>query len=391
MDDNEILDDDFDIEDDFEDDFDLDDADISEVSDEVGAAGDQSPKKKSPLQRFFLPIVIAVVALFGLIFAAGQGLFKGSETNTAIVNATETENVISDKIDTASKVSIEDATAIIATEATVPQDSIAGGEFAAEEDQPLTPLLEENTAETIALADLDAELLDSPATVDIDDTIPELTQDPIISDAMFDEEILETEIDPIPAFEPNSDVTKTAIADDESGLAEDIIAENTIIDDAQSNEIKQDSALMPVENDTFSKEIEALKSEKDALIAEKETLSNEINNQRLVISELKAEIEALAEDKRNTAEKNAAKSKKQPASIQPVKTAERPQKRKAAPKISWELRSAQPGKATLAKKGSNDLKTIEVGSFLNSLGRIQSIQIENGLWVVRGSKGNISQ
>ena len=60
-------------------------------------------------------------------------------------------------------------------------------------------------------------------------------------------------------------------------------------------------------------------------------------------------------------------------------------------KAKWELRSARPGHATLYSTGSSDLKNVEVGDVLSGIGRIQSIQIEGGLWVVRGTKGNVSQ
>ena len=55
----------------------------------------------------------------------------------------------------------------------------------------------------------------------------------------------------------------------------------------------------------------------------------------------------------------------------------------------WELRSAQTGRAMVAPKGSDDLKSIQVGDMLMGLGRITSIGIENGVWTVRGTKSAI--
>ena len=57
----------------------------------------------------------------------------------------------------------------------------------------------------------------------------------------------------------------------------------------------------------------------------------------------------------------------------------------------WVLRSAQPGRAVLAQKETGDFKTVEVGDHVAGLGRIRSIQVENGRWVVRGSSGSVSQ
>ncbi|MCB1563425.1 MAG: hypothetical protein KDJ75_07620 [Alphaproteobacteria bacterium] len=57
----------------------------------------------------------------------------------------------------------------------------------------------------------------------------------------------------------------------------------------------------------------------------------------------------------------------------------------------WVLRSAQPGKAVLSEKGSNDLKTVEVGDSLKGIGKIVAIQKVDGRWVVQGMQGIISQ
>lgn len=67
--------------------------------------------------------------------------------------------------------------------------------------------------------------------------------------------------------------------------------------------------------------------------------------------------------------------------------------RKAAPKKDWVLKAAQPGKAWIAEKGETDSKTVTVGSYVASLGRIKSIQQapETGRWVVQGTQGSLHQ
>ncbi|MCK5284538.1 MAG: hypothetical protein KAJ86_03020 [Alphaproteobacteria bacterium] len=57
----------------------------------------------------------------------------------------------------------------------------------------------------------------------------------------------------------------------------------------------------------------------------------------------------------------------------------------------WELRSAQPGKALIAPTGSNDMKTVYVGDIIDDIGKITSITVENGKWIIRGTQNNISQ
>lgn len=68
----------------------------------------------------------------------------------------------------------------------------------------------------------------------------------------------------------------------------------------------------------------------------------------------------------------------------------------AAPKApvvtTWVLKSAKPGTAWVAQKGSNELKMVTVGSTLPGIGKVTSIrQNAAGKWVVNGSKGQINQ
>ncbi len=61
------------------------------------------------------------------------------------------------------------------------------------------------------------------------------------------------------------------------------------------------------------------------------------------------------------------------------------------PAVRWVLRSAQNGRAVIAPQGSHDLQNVSVGDSVKGLGRILSIQKENGLWVLRGTKGTLTQ
>ena len=63
----------------------------------------------------------------------------------------------------------------------------------------------------------------------------------------------------------------------------------------------------------------------------------------------------------------------------------------SAPAPRWTLQSAQPGKAVIANRKTGDLLSIETGSNVRGLGKILSVSIENGLWVVRGTQGRVSQ
>lgn len=63
----------------------------------------------------------------------------------------------------------------------------------------------------------------------------------------------------------------------------------------------------------------------------------------------------------------------------------------SSPSASWVLKAAQPGQAMVAKKGENDIISVMVGETIAGIGRITSIAVQNGQWVVEGTDGKITQ
>ncbi len=57
----------------------------------------------------------------------------------------------------------------------------------------------------------------------------------------------------------------------------------------------------------------------------------------------------------------------------------------------WKLKSATPGTAVLFDSQTGDVKTVEVGDRVKGLGKIKSISLQKGKWVVQGTAGKISQ
>ncbi|GEM_PF-1812691 len=57
----------------------------------------------------------------------------------------------------------------------------------------------------------------------------------------------------------------------------------------------------------------------------------------------------------------------------------------------WILKSAQPGKAMVSRKGESDLIDISIGETLAGLGRVTGIFMQDGQWIVQGTNGKISQ
>lgn len=130
----------------------------------------------------------------------------------------------------------------------------------------------------------------------------------------------------------------------------------------------------------------------------------DISSLQKTIEQLEKRIDAMAKAQSNA---SVAKPeiKVEPATKAPATTT-RPQSDAAykpvpketarpavAPQVAtnWTLRGASIGEAYLADKNSSDVRTVKIGDTLNGLGRIHSIAVENGKWVVRGTNGSVSQ
>jgi intracellular multiplication protein IcmG len=78
-------------------------------------------------------------------------------------------------------------------------------------------------------------------------------------------------------------------------------------------------------------------------------------------------------------------------SAAPARQPEPARKPPASASAKWELRAAQPGRAWIARAGSSEMQTIEIGDTVQGLGRISAISYTNGRWVIEGTQGNIIQ
>lgn len=56
----------------------------------------------------------------------------------------------------------------------------------------------------------------------------------------------------------------------------------------------------------------------------------------------------------------------------------------------WVLKSAQPGSAMVSEASSGDVRVIAVGDTLPGIGKVMSVQLQGGLWVVQGTQGTIT-
>jgi hypothetical protein len=108
------------------------------------------------------------------------------------------------------------------------------------------------------------------------------------------------------------------------------------------------------------------------------------------IAAQKKEIATLTTSLQTAQDKAAAMATTSKPVVTKTATAKQPVK--AAPKKSWVLRSAQPGKALVAEVGSNELRSVAVGDTLAGIGKVTDIGKDSaGKWVVNGTRGKINQ
>lgn len=392
MQDDEILDDDFDIDDEFDEDFDLD-SDLEPVE-ATQSSPAPTPQKKTFLQKFFVPIAVVLVGLFAFIFIAGQGLLGGSqESSTEVITS---EPSIEMPADIAENTTEQQSPEI---------NEIALAENTAQENE-LLPALSDNSddVQQIELVDLEAELNDnephdSDAETPLEDTL-DFANSPLYEDSNLplneDNNVLASDISNTEFLDTNSNVDFTPPAEENISL-EPVFEEEAISD---TEEIPAVNSEISTSVGVSNTELETLKAETDMLTQENAELEGSISEKREELEQLNADIVAMQNElsalekniETKQAEVSTPKKPVEPAkSAAPVEIAESSPKPIVAATQKWELRSAQPNKATLSAVGSNDMRTVEIGSLLPGIGRIQSISIENGLWVVRGSKGIVSQ
>lgn len=163
-------------------------------------------------------------------------------------------------------------------------------------------------------------------------------------------------------------ISPAAVKEQSAAAAENAALKQEIEDNrAQLDALKQELKATQMRIDTSQKELALVQN-----IAPKQVVIDKIEAKPApVVAKTKAPAVAAAQKKR-------------------VKKVSKPRKT-VIQKKAWVLRSASPGRATLAEKGSNDLISVEVGNNIKGLGRIKSVQIENGRWIVRGTTGSVSR
>lgn len=186
-----------------------------------------------------------------------------------------------------------------------------------------------------------------------------------------------------------------------------IVIAESIKDELAINEAPVETTSIEIENfeeriNSIEESNSALKSQLSQTNQSIHALSGSIDAIQKTLEDISKKQATLA-SRTETVEKPAVKAAPK---AEPVKTVEptpavppkqitKPSapiaKQKTIVAVNWGLRSAQPGKALLFDKKTGQVRDVKVGDSVNSLGRITSVKVENGLWVVRGTKGRVSQ
>ncbi len=63
--------------------------------------------------------------------------------------------------------------------------------------------------------------------------------------------------------------------------------------------------------------------------------------------------------------------------------------KKKLPEPTWIIRAVQPGKALIYDKVPGEVRSVEINSNVNPIGRILAIEKQSGKWVIKGTNGTI--
>ena len=246
----------------------------------------------------------------------------------------------------------------------------------------------EETAQDSAVADLEISATDDALLMLEPDTNVAPVEDIVVDDLTLELPVEEIATAPDPAV-METDIGMALTPQDE---ANDTSALENTISSLESTLTNNENALEQA-GETEAK----LSADLASARGEIETLNTKIADLQNEVSALKAsatkqaqpvKAAAAPQKKAETAEKQGSTASKSPAAKPTPKPPILIQKDEP---LQWVLRSAGPGEATISPQDSGDMRRVEVGDNVAGLGRVQSIAIENGRWVVRGPKGFISQ
>ena len=163
-----------------------------------------------------------------------------------------------------------------------------------------------------------------------------------------------------------------------------------------------DNMVPAAEVEKVTEELQAAQQELQTLKAAQAKRTQEIDALKQQVEELSTAQKQSAQELAKRAavpvkaqEPVAAKTAPVPAPVAkqpaPKTRASASTKNAAATQPKWELRAAMPDKAWIARSGLQTLTPVVVGDMIDGMGRVRSIRMVSGRWVIDTTKGQIRQ
>ena len=160
----------------------------------------------------------------------------------------------------------------------------------------------------------------------------------------------------------------------------------------------------PAANTGVTTDTDAVLAKLDGVAAQMDQIVNRIGQLERDLSKVKSnnrDVSALSRELKAIkgemstvqAPRSNVQTQRAPALPRVSSIAKRPAvTTRAAPVASkWTLKGIAQNTAWIAKEGQTDITKVMVGDTVKGLGRIMSIGLENGVWMIRGERGTITQ
>ena len=198
-----------------------------------------------------------------------------------------------------------------------------------------------------------------------------------------------------PKFDNSVNITGSILTPMPDGAAKNIILTELV---GKKREIKQNIDLAKDEGSITAGDI--LKSlNEDDLLPQTEVIFKEpsiiapvVQYKPLKEVVLSDAEEAIGVDDNNSKDINKATPIKPPMpKVKSINSNKKSIKKPKSKAVNWVIRAAQPKNAVIYNKSAGDMLSIEVNDVVKGIGRIKAIKIINGLWVITGTSGKITQ
>ncbi len=336
---------------------DIDDA-LSENEDDAKST-DNSKKKKNLLKLLIALIILGSGGYLFLPFVMPKEAVKP----IAVVKIDNSQDVSVNEVNSIEVEKIEEDEVLVEAALQVQEDNSF---------EVLTPMPEDIADEAMPISDLMSSLREAsvesvdkklpPATEELQQEL--LSEDDFLSktEAIFDDNLLENNTQD----SVNIEETVTIITPEE---IQEVSPSDSIYNELANliNEVPEDKVIEP------------------KLEQESKILPKAVAEEVIAIPEVKIVPPLKKIEESKIIEEIKLEPKK--IVVPPKKVVKVSKKKKPV----WVIRAAQSGSAIIYDKTSREMKSIEVNDVVNGIGRIKSIKIVNGAWVIIGSLGRVEQ